>query len=1116
MTTTIARAATAPEKALVRTKAQWSRLFLAGLENPPIVFQALINVAFVPADMDMLAAVAYDGVHYGAYTDIIPGMTVWFGTDWGLYDLGQGRVRKTPTSSVLYIGETSELNLTNNMYITVVDEFLLWQRHVKFVDETPFMDYDIGYTNQHTLPDPVPVMGPDAVVYLKDSGEKVTNGAFGADVSGWTASGGSPASLITLVSNHMHINRNSAAAGDHAYQVIPFVIKGKTYKYSVNIVSASGNWEYWLDGVKILDQTAGTGVHTGHITTANTSCRVAFRVTSSGSATLDVDDISLKQCELIAFDGSSSYVVDGTGITSHTWTATGGITVTGGSTATPTFEVLVAGRYRIKDHVLAANTKTADGYRTIFVYDKNYTPVQVGQLKNCRVDYATGGYSFQVTTKDSFLRTSYRDRARVLLFAEDHYDTSELSIGLIPGRENIVASGWMENENLTIDSKGGEFAFTVQGPHYWLRQMTGFPSGVEIGDGNWAAMPGLTVDKSVWHLLHWRSTATAVMDIVLTGDTRLAEFFAPATGISIWDQIMTIAQTSILATGGCDRFGRLFLAIDPQYTPVASRSWATVMDLEKGDWIDPISLTRVTVPPTSQIFESGVSVVGFAEGNSIFALYPGHAPGHYGQAENLPYLLFADQAQANALAALIGGQRNNPYTPISITLAGNNRLIDLFPRQFCSITFDPATNPRGLDVTIKIIPRSIEIQQEAKSGALRISVDFEAETFPLNSTTGDAPEMPAEPPVPPVIPIPPIPPIPPIIIPVPPVGLTSYIILTIDSFTGTVPPQVVYTKDFDSLYPHWFSWNAGLEIPLGQRTFPPCINQLEISQVSGKGFITFNVQTYEPEKGGCWVSDGIGLAWKQFLTPAQATTLLGFDPSWQGFVPGMSINRSAADEVMVICAATHGGTGQRPYGSAHGSSGALAAGMVIQDWGPAVYMFNVHYGHDKWIFCRPDGSFWRLSRSGLLELTHSSPPYTRTARASIDNPGFVTWNGTLIGYSPDNGDNINALTLHSPDTTVDFIACDPSGLYMIYGAHLSVAPWKSSDGGVTWSLLGTPAIWCNTAWCLGDPMEWVVQGGVGVWYTDDFGSTWQDRTGNLRDLLGVINWQATSIRSLRV
>ena len=108
-----------------------------------IVFQALVNQAtFAPS----FAQVLFDNVTVGAYTDIKQGMTVYIGTT----DLQEatfvGRVRLVPTSTVLYINETSAA-LADNMTITVIDDRRLWDRaqRVDVATKVRFKDWSLTY-----------------------------------------------------------------------------------------------------------------------------------------------------------------------------------------------------------------------------------------------------------------------------------------------------------------------------------------------------------------------------------------------------------------------------------------------------------------------------------------------------------------------------------------------------------------------------------------------------------------------------------------------------------------------------------------------------------------------------------------------------------------------------------------------------------------------------------------------------------------------------------------------------------------------------------------------------------------------------------------------------------
>ena len=100
--------------------------------RPDTIFAARINelatVTYPRIQFD------YDGVTTGAFGDIKPGMTILLGSSAGADDFGRQRIRKAPTSSIIYIGRSSrgfhdgEVNLIDNAYITVLNEYRVWSK----------------------------------------------------------------------------------------------------------------------------------------------------------------------------------------------------------------------------------------------------------------------------------------------------------------------------------------------------------------------------------------------------------------------------------------------------------------------------------------------------------------------------------------------------------------------------------------------------------------------------------------------------------------------------------------------------------------------------------------------------------------------------------------------------------------------------------------------------------------------------------------------------------------------------------------------------------------------------------------------------------------------------
>lgn len=621
----MARALTAGELVNLRKDGQHCALYLA-VQSPSSVFTARVNGA--PSSNDKVVSLTYDGGSAG-FANAIAGQTVYVGSSAGAYDKGMVRLRGTlsGTTGTMKIGETSEINFANNDYLTVVDEFSIWPRHV-YIDsnETIYMDYDIEYTSQHKDCNPTPVLGPPAVAWLNTSGEAT-----------------------------------------------------------------------------------------------------------------------------IGFDASDSFCV-GSSVSSYSWSASSG-SWDDDTSATPTLTVTATGTHRISCVVTGANAKTTTAHRYIFVYDEynNTMPTTAFTLDSCSGSWTSGGWAYRITMYDEAQTSEIRDRALVVLFARDYYGSTQTSIGPVSDRENIVCVGWVDGESIEWNPEQGTVVFTVQGPHFWFDKIVGFPAGVEDYAGDptdWTEFNNLTVDRGLWHFLHWRSTATKMMDIYLTDDTRQVAQLEGAVG-PLWQQLKTMAHGSILAEPCCDRYGRLFIEIDSNLLPVADRaSITTVHTIATQDWRVPVRIERETIGETSRVDLSGIYYLN-AAASAYFSLAPGHIfKNHGGGVDMRDHLALSSQAQANTLAALILAKANNEYPEIDIPLASNHRGFDICPQQYGVIDITATDTERGItESSLKIIPRRVTFRHDPQAGTLLTDIMCEGYTSPGTSSNGDPPgEPPAYPP----------------------------------------------------------------------------------------------------------------------------------------------------------------------------------------------------------------------------------------------------------------------------------------------------------------------------------------------------------------------------------
>jgi hypothetical protein len=977
------RAITPTEQAYLDAESQRVELFLGFTDSPPVVFTCVVNQTF--ATHDMVAQFVFDGA-VGDIADVLPNMSIWVGSDVGLYDIGNCRVRKSPTSDTMYIGEGSEIDWDVDLHITVVDEMLLWPKHLRIVNETVYMDYDVPFTDQHVIFDPVPIMGCNAVV----------------DVD--------------------------------------------TYPVTVNFPEASRS--------SVFDST----------------------------------------------------------ISAWLWTATSGV-MTGETTNDPTLTISAYppdGLIRVALKLTTAAGAEFTGYRYVKVYDdeediygvKLHRPVEVFKLGSCHGDYKSGNFSFEVTLFGNATVSEIRDRAPIVLFAKDYYGDDIISIGQLEGRVNVVALGWINAESIEADPTGGFVTFTVEGPAFWMEKMTSYPSGVRLATNTpseWIHMPGLTVDRGLWHFLHWRTTATAILDVTLTGDTRLAaEMSSPSS--SLWGQITEMASTSIMATGGFDPYGRLFISIDPQMTPVASRTWATIQNIQSSDWEGVVRIDRVPVSSISILYLSGIAIDASGSPLSYYSLSPGHVHKKYGSPQVLERILLTSQAQANEMAGLYAGWKNDIYPAIPISFASNNRMFTLFPPQFGHLNLVDTDTERGVYVDINLIPRSINYEWDEAAGDLTVQVDFENETFPALSTDGDIPNVvtPEE------MSYPPssgyggnytIPPLPAIVLP-PSVQNTNYpsTIVIASSTHGVYWTENAEVAEDNPGGVVWKAMNGGL--------LPTDIADIWKVLVSPNGSV-FLQTPYS-----VFAAKSIGSSFLNIATSADFNT---------GVIHDIALDPNESETIAII-----GGKSTHPYFNPMAKLILANTDGITFDSGNVIRMQNywrsgiafvggqwVAVGNYDGVFASPwvyvfdkDGSL--IINQGISSSVGSDAMARNIISAGSQDLGFywtlsagirrVTGEGLIFSDPP----NANMV----PTDKRQGVASSPTGNILI-GVD-GTALKKSVDGGVTWTTLIIPVgptVFCDCK----DDYRFLIGGGTNMFVTMDQGASVVTLVGNLPYLAALIN-----------
>lgn len=155
---------TSTELTQLRTRPHSSKLWLS-LFKPTTVMSAQINMPTIAKGEHEITISLLSGLA----TSVLNGMTVYIGTTSGSKNLGRLRVRSA-TSTTITVAENS-MAWVNGWYLTVVRYFEPWgvfPRITLDASNVPqfFKDFDIPYTDQNHLMDPVVCMGPNHAIML--------------------------------------------------------------------------------------------------------------------------------------------------------------------------------------------------------------------------------------------------------------------------------------------------------------------------------------------------------------------------------------------------------------------------------------------------------------------------------------------------------------------------------------------------------------------------------------------------------------------------------------------------------------------------------------------------------------------------------------------------------------------------------------------------------------------------------------------------------------------------------------------------------------------------------------------------------------------------------------
>ena len=800
---------------------------------------------------------------------------------------------------------------------------------------------------------------------------------------------------------------------------------------------------------------------------------------------------------------ANSWVLGST-ISSYSTTCAGA-TVTNGTTSNPAITFSSPGRYVIYSTVTAANGKSFTGVRYVYVHDGTDMPYSDFELLDLSGNYDDGGFSARIRLfTDAADVSTFEEGALCILHCLDYYDGEEQTIEMEIGTGNILFVGRIANENIVINKEQATVDFDLEGFQERGKKtdeavnLSGvvvdesgrgnalfsmskghvsqnyFPYGVELAKNTpstWTQIPSLTAKRALFDLLHWYSTATAIMDVYIEDDARLASELS-AAGETLWEKITELAYLSIFASPGVDPYGRLWIEIEPQLVPEADRDAVEVMEIRQADWTGQIDIARM---PTQR-----------------------------GSPEIIDRLLLSTQAQSNQLAGLYYGWKHNEFGPIGIDFASILRGFTLFPRQIAYIEIAAADNVRGIVRNLNIIPREVTYRHNAQAGTLLPSISFEAETFEAISILGDVPGSEDDdisiPPLPPLPPLPPIPPVYPSDPTASPDGPS--VVLLVDDAKGILYTAKFNVSNSDLVYQFWNIGIAATDIPListGNRV---------AMFVTPNGAVYVGIRTDVVGALQRWIdkiyyASAIGGTFTKIIDQAWFDANSGLAAGYAEIL-GVGYNPNKSEEVAFILGTSGDDNKNFWIGNAAGwtkkvafSQGTNVTGGLT--FGGGKWVWDVNFTNAEFIRrYNADGSSVEQTQGDFGQLLAAWHVRAGTGPVIVKSFGAGGMLRTI--------DNIANVSNVAP--TDDFginIAIAPDGSYMLANWDTGLRG-KSPDGGTSWS--GLPNLPVGGEYCFayaggtGVNSRWIAARGV-IRYSDNaFGAeSWVNKEGNINYLI---------------
>lgn len=443
----------------------------------------------------------------------------------------------------------------------------------------------------------------------------------------------------------------------------------------------------------------------------------------------------------VQFNAAVSYTVDpdSAGTLTYLWDVKDG-TITAGSTTTAAITVTFPAGFR---HVRLTVTDAGNGKSTrreipVWAHDTSgNTPLAV-RMRTASATRENGWRAeFDLPIRAQNALDALPDGALTVYWEDERYGSTAASYGSnVTGRSHIKFVGFLIRETIELVPGDNTVAFDAEGPLAILEQTPALPQLMISGTAaNWNNVKALTVNRALWYLARWHTSALTYFDFLRPdgSDLSFARIAVQDTS-SIAAQLRDVAE-SIAVDVTCDRLGRLLFVRNFDYLSSADRSGRTkAYDLTTADMLS-LDMPREHRGSVKFVRGEGITTAG----GPVFSNAPGNAPAWFGtRNETYSRQIVTSQTELNRRTGLHfareNGLFNGQFVPrgATLTLPDGYDVFDPAYNEAVTLTLPAAVLPRGAgyDTAARWTIERVDIDYEAGGKSIRVTLDHETDGPP--------------------------------------------------------------------------------------------------------------------------------------------------------------------------------------------------------------------------------------------------------------------------------------------------------------------------------------------------------------------------------------------------